>query len=459
MNEHKQEPEKMNHISCIPYDPRAFTYCKGILNENEYLPYTYTDWREETLSWKTSCYISANLSSIPFLKISGPDVIRLLSDISVNSFAHFPIGHCKHVIWCTETGNILFHGLALRTGEEEVKTYSDTFYLLYLIQSGKYNVKFEMSPPDSSDWVFQLAGPRCLEILEQAAREDLHDIEFMRFRNAVIAGHKIRILRMGMGGSLSYEVHGLTNEEGIDVYNEIMRVGMPYGIVKLGMNQYMCNHTENGYPQISIMFPAAVEEHEGYHEYLRKLIPNYDYIIRPVPRGSLSTNLKDYYRNPYELGWGHMVKFDHDFIGRAALEKIAANHRKMVTLVWNHEDIMKVFASFFEKGEEPYLDMPFPMELSRHGPAMKNCFQDRVLKDAKMIGVSMWRTYTLYYRETISLCCIDPEFAQIGTEVSVLWGDVGKRQLEIRAKVDRFPYLDLVPNKEFDVETIPHYKG
>ncbi len=456
MSEIKYTPVSLPVITNIPFDPWAFSYVRFY---NQYIPHTYTNWREETLSWKTSCYIAAELSVIPFVRLSGPDVIRLLSDISVNSFANFPFGSCKHMIWCAKTGNILFHGLVLRTGEEEIHVYSDSLYLLYHIEKGKYNVKPEMDrPDDSSDWVFQLAGPRCLEILEQAACEDLHDIKFMRFRNATIAGQKIRILRMGMGGSLSYEVHGLTNEAGIEVYNEILRVGQPYGIVKLGFNPYMCEHTENGYPQIVSMFPQAISEDEVYLAFLRKAMPNYDYMLQ-VPRGSLSTDIKDYYRNPYELGWGHMVKFDHDFIGREALEKIAANHRKLVTLVWNHEDIMKVFASFFEKGEEPYADMPFPLELSINGVAMKNCFQDKVLKGGKMIGVSMWRTYTLYYRETISLCCIDPEYAQIGTDVTLVWGDIGKRQLEIRAKVDRYPYLDLVRNMEFDKETIPHYKG
>ena len=36
----------------------------------------------------------------------------------------------------------------------------------------------------------------------------------------------------------------------------------------------------------------------------------------------MSNNIEDYYMTPYELGYGPFVKFDHDFIGREALEKI-----------------------------------------------------------------------------------------------------------------------------------------
>ena len=32
-----------------------------------------------------------------------------------------------------------------------------------------------------------------------------------------------------------------------------------------------------------------------------------------------SNNIEDYYLTPYDLGYGSVVKFDHDFIGREAL--------------------------------------------------------------------------------------------------------------------------------------------
>ena len=38
-----------------------------------------------------------------------------------------------------------------------------------------------------------------------------------------------------------------------------------------------------------------------------------------------------------------LVKFDHDFTGREALEKVAKNpKRKKVTLAWNGDDVTKV---------------------------------------------------------------------------------------------------------------------
>jgi glycine cleavage system aminomethyltransferase T len=67
--------------------------------------------------------------------------------------------------------------------------------------------------------------------------------------------------------------------------------------------------------------------------------------------------------------------------------------------------------------------------------------------DGQLVGVSSGRIYSLLYKEMISLCSLNTEYADLGTEVTVLWGDPGSRQMEIRATVSRFPFLDLERNE------------
>ena len=69
-------------------------------------------------------------------------------------------------------------------------------------------------------------------------------------------------------------------------------------------------------------------------------------------------------------------------------------------------------------------------------------YADQVLKDGRAVGVSSGRQYSYYYRAMLSLCSIDVTEGELGSEVTVLWGDPGTRQKEIRATVARFPYLD-----------------
>src|SRR3546814_2996260 len=46
----------------------------------------------------------------------------------------------------------------------------------------------------------------------------------------------------------------------------------------------------------------------------------------------------DLYLSPWDLGYGPFVKFDHEFIGRAALEKMTQGpHRRKVTLALDRD--------------------------------------------------------------------------------------------------------------------------
>ena len=78
----------------------------------------YTDWLDESMSWKTTCYIG-DWSFLWLRWLRGPDALRLLSDISVNSFEKFDVGQSKHAIHCNEDGKIVHEGILSRFGEEE----------------------------------------------------------------------------------------------------------------------------------------------------------------------------------------------------------------------------------------------------------------------------------------------------------------------------------------------------
>jgi vanillate/3-O-methylgallate O-demethylase len=147
---------------------------------------------------------------------------------------------------------------------------------------------------------------------------------------------------------------------------------------------------------------------------------------------------------PYEMGYGPFVKFDHDFIGREALEKIASQpQRKKVTFAWNAEDVGKVFRSMFQPGEEhyKYIDLP----LSNYASAS----YDKVLIGGNLAGLSMFSGYSYNERSMLSLGIVEHD-VEIGSEVMLVWGEEGggtkkatverHKQLEIRAVVSPVPY-------------------
>jgi vanillate/3-O-methylgallate O-demethylase len=158
----------------------------------------------------------------------------------------------------------------------------------------------------------------------------------------------------------------------------------------------------------------------------------------------VSDNIEDYYTTPYELGYGPFVKFDHDFIGREALEKKAKEpHRKKVTFAWNGEDMGKIYASLFVPGQEHYkfFDLPIANYAS-------SSF-DKVTMGGKVVGYSMFGGYSYNERTSLSLGVVDPNI-NVGDVLTLSWGEENggtkkttverHKQLDVRVKVSPVPY-------------------
>ena len=59
----------------------------------------------------------------------------------------------------------------------------------------------------------------------------------------------------------------------------------------------------------------------------------------------------------------------------------------------------------------------------------------------------------------ISLAFLPAKYAVEGLEVTILWGQSGGRQKEIRAKITQFPYYNgEFRNETFNTENIPRQK-
>ena len=164
----------------------------------------YTDWMDESMSWKQTCYIG-DWSFLWQRWFRGPDALKLFSDISVNSFAKFEIGQSKHAIHCNKAGKIVHEGILSRFGEQEFLLFGrGCFWADYRLRHGSYDATSE-----ADDWfVYQVSGPKSLPLMEKLLGESLRDVGFMRFRKIRLAGHDIYALRQGMAGEIGFELQG-----------------------------------------------------------------------------------------------------------------------------------------------------------------------------------------------------------------------------------------------------------
>ena len=439
------------HSPYLPYDESVSMYNTAFVHLT---PYTFSNFQQESMSWKNTCYLHAGLNPAYPYSIKGEDALRLFKDSCVNTFEIFAIGSARHAIMCNEQGNIMADGLLLHIGEDEYISYYLSPYINYLVDSGAYDVVGE--DLSGEVFLFQLGGPRSLEVLEAATGESLRDLLFFKHRPGIIKSEDenkndadIRIFRVGVAGTLAYEVHGNIKDAEV-VYQAIIKAGEHFRIEKLGLQVYGMNHTENGFYQSFIHFMGAYPQDQRFMDYLNG---SFDQFLVNIS-GSAGRDLNKRFCNPVEAGWSNRIVFDHDFRGRQALEKAIANPvRRIVTLLWNPDDIAEVQASFFETGETyQYMELAANPIWTVNNSAV---ISDDVLKDGEIVGISSGRIYSFYSRSMISLCLVNIEYGEPGTELEVVWGEPGSRQKKIRVIVSRFPFLDLPRNKEIDVSCLP----
>jgi len=272
--------------------------------------------------------------------------------------------------------------------------------------------------------------------MEKLTGEPVPPTKFFHMATFTIAGLEVRSLRHGMAGQPGFELFGPW-AEGEAVHAAIVEAGAEFGLVLVGSRAYSSANLESaGVPS---PLPAVVTG-ERTAEYLQWL---------PATRaGSLagsyaSDDIEDYYLTPYDLGYGRSVAFDHDFIGREALERhAAAPQRVKVTLVWRAEDVAAVQRSLYEPGiPAKYLEFP----KARYGVYQV----DRVLADGRDVGISHDVGYITGEQVFVSLASVDAAHAEPGTEVVVVWGEQpnsrkpaveAHRQVEVRATVAPAPY-------------------
>ncbi len=155
------------------------------------------------------------------------------------------------------------------------------------------------------------------------------------------------------------------------------------------------------------------------------------------------------------------MKFDHDFIGRDALEKMSKNPppRTKVTLALNDDDVLKAIGSQIGKGKDRAKYFDFPSHVYSTLP------YDAVTKGGKTIGVSTWSGYSSNERKHLTLAMIATEEAKPGNEVTLLWGEnpntskptvESHKQVEIRAIVSPVPYAEVAREQYADTSWRAH---
>jgi vanillate/3-O-methylgallate O-demethylase len=416
------------------------------------VPAEFSNWRDEQHAWRETCCLFDQSHHMTDLTIKGPDALKLLSATGVNSFANFAVDKAKQFVACNNDGYVIGDAILFYLGDEHLSLVgrpSAHNWVAYHAERDGYNVTLErdersaVNPTGRKLYRFQVQGPTALEVLEKVTGGPLPEIKFFNMGEITIAGHAVRALHHGMSGVPGLELFGPV-AEGEDVRAAIVEAGNEFGLAQVGSRVYATNTLESGWIPCPLPAIFTGDDLKDYREWL----PANGYEGTGSLGGSYyADDISAYYVTPHELGYGSFVKFDHDFTGREALEKMEPAKRKKVTLAWHGEDVTRAMGTMFQPQDRAkYIDLP----LSNYSTWPN----DRVMKDGAMVGVSTFSGYSSNESSMLSLAIVDIEQAEPGTEVTLIWGEegggsakpVGERQeqTEIRATDSPVTYAEVV---------------
>ncbi|MEX2524012.1 MAG: aminomethyl transferase family protein [Gammaproteobacteria bacterium] len=418
------------------------------------VPPEYTNWRDEQQAWQETCVLFNQSYHMADLRLEGPDALKLLSDLGVNSFKGFTVDKAKQFVPCNYDGYVIGDGILFYLAENQfdmVGRIPSLHWVMFHAETGGYNVECNLDersaarpdPFNRRTYRYQIQGPNAMKVMEKVLGEKPPELKFFNMCSMTIAGKQVRALRHGMAGQPGFELFGPW-KDGEAVHEALVKAGEEFGLRLVGGRAYSSNTLESGWIPSPLPAVYTGEKMKAFREWL----PADCYEAKASIGGSFaSDNIEDYYLTPWDLGYGMFVKFDHDFIGREALEEKAKGpHRKKMTLALNTDGVKEVIGSQLEKGERGKF-IEFPSAVYSMHP------YDRVELNGKPIGISTWIGYSSNERKMLTLAILEEEYTEPGIEVTLVWGEenggtakpmVEKHaQKEIRAVVSPVPYAEV----------------
>jgi syringate O-demethylase len=388
------------------------------------VPAEFSNWRDEQRAWAETAVLFNQSYHMVYLLVTGPDAFEMPAYLAPNSFKDFKPDMARQFAPVTPEGYIIGDVILFYLEEnkfELVGRAPSIEWVEYHAQTGKWNVRVERDErtaarPEAEkgyrhSYRFQLQGPNAMSILAKAMGETTPDLKFFRMATIDINGAKVRALRHGMAGQPGYELSGPWADYE-KVHSALVAAGKDRGLTLVGGRTYASHTLESGWTPSPLPAIYTGDSLKGYREWLGA--KSYEG-MRSLGRSFVSDNIEDYYLTPWDLGYGIMVKFDHEFIGREVLEKkVKEPQRRKVTLALDNADIVRVMSSTLQTGDKAKF-LEFPSAVYSMHP------YDAVLKDGKTVGLSTWIGYTVNAGRFLALTMVDKSVAEPGTEATLLW--------------------------------------
>lgn len=419
------------------------------------VPAEFSNWRDEQRAWNETAVLFNQSYHMAELMVEGPGAFAFLEGLGINSFKGFVPGKAKQYVPVTPAGYVIGDVILFYLAENRFNLVGRAPTLNWLMFHGEGRGDVALTydertaarsdPENRRHYRYQVQGPNANAVIEDATGKPAPALKFFNLCEMTIGGKRVTALRHGMAGQPGYELMGPW-AEGAAVHAALVAAGDRHGMKLVGGRTYSSNTLESGWIPSPLPAIYTGDELAPYRQWLTAG----HYEARASVGGSwVPDSVEGYYLTPWDLGYGHMLKFDHDFVGRTALEaKAAGPHRTKVTVALDDESVSEVIFGQFGPGTDGNRLRPKYMEFPSAVYAMHPF--DRVERDGRLVGLSTWIGYTANEGKMLTLAMVDEGCAEPGTEIELVWGEPGggtskptvekHRQVRITGVVAPIPY-------------------
>lgn len=395
-------------------------------------PPEWSAWYSEEWARRNTAAVYDQTTHQSDTYLQGPDAKRLLTEVCINSPKGYVPGRAKQLVAVTDRGHFV--------GDAIVATLADdTFHvsgvpvlgnwLRYQAAAGNYDVEvaredsypFDHFTGGAKNYRYQFTGPATGAIVEAAVGHKLEQIPFFGISEVEIAGTPARLLNHTMTAQSGEAYSGLEVwgpiEHSQRVLDALLLAGLKFGLQRGGTHSYMTQNLESsGWPPLPL---PGIYTGDALKPYRESLIEFGLEGMLALEGSYRPADVESYYSTPWDIGYGKLINYEHDFLGREALESLKDQpHKRKVWLEWNEDDVMRVMRDslFGEDGQRPKI-ISLPMS------APMTAYYDDIRDESGNIGYSGIAGYTSNIRRYISMSFIDEEKAVDGAQVELLWGD------------------------------------
>ncbi|NFV82199.1 2Fe-2S iron-sulfur cluster-binding protein [Magnetospirillum aberrantis] len=195
-----------------------------------------------------------DVSTLGKLEVRGPDAAAFLERVYTWTYAKLAVGRVRYALMLDETGAIIDDGVAARLHDQHFYVTAttggvDRVFRLMQFFNTQWRMKVDVANVTAAYAGLNLIGPKAREVLSALGTDidvSREAFGYLGIRTGRVAGIPARVMRIGFGGELGYEIH-VPASRGAELWDAVAAAGAAFGIRPVGIEAQRVLRLEKGH--------------------------------------------------------------------------------------------------------------------------------------------------------------------------------------------------------------------